>query len=73
MKFAPAHGKRAKISCGRASPFSRLQATQATTRLRGVWVPPRATGKRTTLTEVGIYTVKNDKITREQFFYDGAH
>ena len=33
----------------------------------------RATGKRTTLKEVGIYTVKNDKITREQFFYDGEH
>ena len=23
--------------------------------------------------EVGVYTVKNDKITREQFFYDGEH
>jgi len=36
-------------------------------------VTPKATGKRTTLEEVGVYTVKNDKITREQFFYDGAH
>ena len=33
----------------------------------------RATGKRITLEEVGIYTVKNDLITREQFFYDGEH
>lgn len=34
-------------------------------------VTPKATGKRTTLEEVGIYTVKNDKIVREQFFYEG--
>lgn len=34
-------------------------------------VTPKATGKRTTLEEVGIYTVKNDKITREQFFNAG--
>ena len=33
---------------------------------------PKATGQRVTLEEVGVYTVKNDKITREQFFYDGA-
>ena len=36
-------------------------------------VTPKATGKRITLEEVGVYTVKDDKITREQFFYDGAH
>lgn len=37
-------------------------------------VTPKATGKRITLEEVAIYTVnKADKITREQFFYDGAH
>ena len=35
-------------------------------------VTPKATGTRTTLEEVGVYTVKGDKITREQFFYDGA-
>jgi hypothetical protein len=34
-------------------------------------VTPKATGTRITLDEVGVYTVKNDKITREQFFYDG--
>ena len=34
-------------------------------------VTPKATGKRITLEEVGVYTVKDDKITREQFFYDG--
>lgn len=33
----------------------------------------KATGERMTLEEVGLYTVKNDKITREQFFYDGDH
>jgi hypothetical protein len=36
-------------------------------------ITPKATGKRTTREEVGVYTVKNDKITREQFFYDGEH
>jgi len=37
-------------------------------------VTPRATGRRITLEEVGVYTVnKNDQITREQFFYDGEH
>ena len=33
----------------------------------------KATGKRITLEEVAIYTVKNDKITREEFYYDGDH
>ena len=37
-------------------------------------VTPKATGKRMTLEEVAIYTVgKDDKITREQFYYEGAH
>lgn len=36
-------------------------------------ITPKATGKRISIDEVGIYTVKNDKITREQFFYDGEH
>ena len=37
-------------------------------------VTPKATGKRITLEEVAVYTVnRDDKITREQFFYDGAH
>ena len=37
-------------------------------------VTPKATGKRVALQEVGLYTVnKDDKITREQFFYDGEH
>src|SRR5690349_14645167 len=36
-------------------------------------ITPNATGKRTTLEEVAIYTVKNDLIIREQFFYDGVH
>jgi hypothetical protein len=33
-------------------------------------ITPKATGKRITIEEVGVYTVENDKITREQFFYD---
>jgi hypothetical protein len=37
-------------------------------------VTPKATGQRVALDEVGVYTVNSDdKITREQFFYDGAH
>lgn len=35
-------------------------------------VTPKATGKQVTLEEVGVYTVKNDKITREQFFFAGT-
>jgi len=34
----------------------------------------KGANKPTTIEEVGVYTVnKNDKITREQFFYDGEH
>jgi hypothetical protein len=37
-------------------------------------VTRKATGKRVTLEEVGVFTVNNDdKITREQFYYDGEH
>jgi hypothetical protein len=37
-------------------------------------VTPKATGKRITLEEVAIYTVnKDDRITREQFYYEGEH
>jgi ketosteroid isomerase-like protein len=36
-------------------------------------VTRKETGRRLTLQEVGVYTVKDDKITREQFFYDGDH
>jgi len=32
---------------------------------------PKAGGKRQKHEEVGIYTVKNDIVTREEFFYDG--
>lgn len=34
-------------------------------------VTRKATGVRANLEEVAVYTVKNDKITREQFFYTG--
>ena len=33
---------------------------------------PKAGGERVTHEEVGLYTVKNDTITREEFYYDGA-
>lgn len=36
-------------------------------------ITPKATNQRLTLQEVGLYTVVNDKITREQFFYAGEH
>lgn len=36
-------------------------------------ITPKATGKRMTIDEVAIYTVKNDKITREVFYYAGPH
>ncbi len=36
-----------------------------------VEVTPKATGLPATLEEVGIYTVGNDQITREQFFNEG--
>jgi choline dehydrogenase-like flavoprotein len=34
-------------------------------------VTPKASGQWTTLEEAGVYTVKDDKIRREQFFHDG--
>jgi ketosteroid isomerase-like protein len=30
---------------------------------------PKSTGERVTMEEVGLYTVKNGKITEERFFY----
>ena len=35
-------------------------------------VTPKATGQRITVEEVGVYTVKDNQITREQFFNEGA-
>lgn len=36
-------------------------------------VTRKATGERVTLEEVAVYWVEGDKITREQFFYEGEH
>lgn len=33
---------------------------------------PKAGGRQQTHEEVGLYTVKNDIITREEFFYEGS-
>ena len=33
---------------------------------------PKSGGESQTHEEVGLYTVKNDMITREEFFYEGA-
>jgi hypothetical protein len=35
-------------------------------------VTPKSTGKRQTQEEVGVYTVKDDKIVREAFYYEGT-
>ncbi|MAY74247.1 MAG: ketosteroid isomerase [Phycisphaerae bacterium] len=35
-------------------------------------VTPKATGKRVALEEIAVYTVKGDKITREQFYFTGS-
>lgn len=32
---------------------------------------PKAGGERRTHEEVGLYTVKNDTVTREEFYYEG--
>jgi len=32
-------------------------------------ITPKATGERVTMDEVGLYTVKDGKITEERFFY----
>ena len=34
--------------------------------------PKAGGGKRVRHEEVGLYTVKNDAVTREEFFYDGS-
>src|SRR5258708_1278239 len=36
-------------------------------------VTRKSRGERVNVEEVGLYTVKNDRITREQFFYEGDH
>ena len=33
---------------------------------------PKAGGRSQTHEEVGLYTVRNDKVTREEFFYEGS-
>jgi hypothetical protein len=35
-------------------------------------VTPKHTGKRMTIKEMGLYTVENGKITKEEFFYHMA-
>lgn len=33
-------------------------------------VTPKHTGQRMTMEEIGLYTVENGKVTKEEFFYD---
>jgi len=35
-------------------------------------VTDKPSGKRMTMDEIGLFSVKNDKITREEFFYTGG-
>jgi ketosteroid isomerase-like protein len=35
-------------------------------------VTPKATGRRVRLDEIGVYTVRDDKIVREQFYFEGG-
>jgi hypothetical protein len=50
----------ANASAGRFAVYSVLEYT------------PKAGGDRRTQEEVGLYTVKDDMITREEFFYVGS-
>lgn len=35
-------------------------------------VTPKASGQRTKMTEVAVYTVKDDKVVKEEFYYHGG-
>ena len=57
-----------------AGPFFNAASPDQFTVYFTLDVTPKATGERITQQEVAVYTVnKDDKITREQFFYDGEH
>ena len=56
-----------------AGPFFNAASPDQFTVYFTLDVTRKATGERMTLEEIGVYTVKNDQITREQFFYEGAH
>ena len=58
--FGPFYCGDPKASAGRFAVYSLLEYT------------PKAGGERRTQEEVGLYTVKGEQITREEFFYDGA-
>lgn len=57
---------RGPFFCGDANAGSGKFAVYAS-----ITFTPKAGGGPQTHEEVGLYTVKNDKITREEFFYDG--
>lgn len=57
---------RGPFFCGDASADSGRFAVYTS-----VGFTPKAGGERLTHEEVGLYTVKNDMITREEFFYIG--
>ena len=62
---------RRRVRNGRKTELSRHGGTRHEATKGIDYATPKSTGKRTTTEEVGVYTVKNDKITREQFFFDG--
>ena len=57
---------RGAFFCGDADASSGMFAVYA-----AIEFSPKAGGKRVKHEEVGLYTVKNDTVTREEFFYDG--
>lgn len=57
---------RGPFFCGDANATSGRFAVHT-----AVHFTPKTGGARQTHEEVGLYTVKNDMITREEFFYDG--
>src|SRR3954470_23510 len=61
------HDLRGPFFCGDASANSGRFGVYSS-----VDFTPKAGGERTTHQELGLYTVKDGIITREEFFYDGA-
>jgi hypothetical protein len=57
---------RGPFFCGDANASSGKFAVYA-----AIEFSPKAGGNRVKHDEVGIYTVKNDIVTREEFYYDG--
>ena len=62
---------RARTSAGRSSCGDATASSGQFAVYTSITFTPKAGGERPTREELGLYTVKNDMITREQFFYEG--